>query len=98
MGQRAEEATEAEPVIGLARTNTHGIAVKPRYKAVAYCPGCGFKLYVVVYCPGCEDDSEDAVVVLNKHAGPQLSPVASVFVEKLRACPKCGRRLVWETF
>jgi hypothetical protein len=53
--------------------------MKPRYKVIVYCAGCGFKLY--------EDDSESTV----KFSGPAL--ITRVYELHGGMCPVCGRRL-----
>ncbi len=53
--------------------------MKPRYRVIVYCSGCGFKLY--------EDDSEGTV----KFSGPAL--ITRVYKMHGGECPVCGRKL-----
>ena len=53
--------------------------MRPKYKVIVYCSGCGFKLY--------EDDSESTV----KFGGPTL--ITRVYEMHGGECPVCGRKL-----
>ncbi|MCC5990290.1 MAG: hypothetical protein LM558_02095 [Thermosphaera sp.] len=53
--------------------------MRPKYKVVVYCSGCGFKLY---------EDSDESTV---KFGGPAL--ITRVYKMHGCECPVCGRKL-----
>jgi len=53
--------------------------LRPKYKVIVYCSGCGFKLY---------EDSDESTV---KFGGPVS--VTKVYEVHGGECPVCGRKL-----